>query len=247
MNCCDELISGYLDKELDLSLNVEFEQHLAACQHCSEICATLRTLKNAIRSQAPYYPTPARLERAVGEVLRKNAEPERITFRQGLAWRSFAIAASVLLAASITWNAAGFRHAQREAIAQTLIASHIRSLMGNHLLDVASTDQHTVKPWFNGRTDFSPEVQDFGLQGFPLVGGRLDYVDGRAVAALIYRRRQHLISLFTWPTSSAYAKESQFARNGFHALQWSDGSMTYWLVSDLDSAELSEFRRLCGR
>lgn len=247
MNCSDELIGGYLDMELDPSLNVELKQHLAACPRCSEICAEFQTLKNAIRSEAPYYPAPARLERAVGEALKKNTEPEPKTFRQVSALQWFAIAASVLLAASVTWNAAGFRHAQREAIAQTLIASHIRSLMGNHLLDVASTDQHTVKPWFNGRTDFSPEVQDLGYQGFPLVGGRLDYVDGRTVAALIYRRRQHLINLFTWPTNSAYPKESQFARNGFNVLQWSDASMTYWVVSDLDPAELSEFRRLCGR
>ena len=247
MNCSDELIGGYLDMELDLSLHVEFEQHLAICEHCSEICARVRTQKDSIRLQAPYYPAPARLKRAVGEALKKNTELERGTLRQGSALRWFAIAASVLLAASITWNAAGFRHAQREVIAQTLIASHIRSLMGSHLLDVASTDQHTVKPWFNGRTDFSPEVQDFEHQGFPLVGGRLDYVDGRTVAALIYRRRQHLINLFTWPNNAAYSKESQFARSGFNVLQWSDGSMTYWVVSDLDSAELSEFRRLCGK
>ena len=119
--------------------------------------------------------------------------------------------------------------------------------MGNHLRDVASTDQHTVKPWFNGRTDFSPEMQDFGPQGFSLVGGRLDYIDGKGVAALIYRHRQHLVNLFTGFTSSAYSKESQFAQNGFHVLPWSDGSMTYWVVSDLDPAELSEFRWLCAK
>jgi anti-sigma factor RsiW len=247
MNCSDELIGGYLDRELDLSLHVALEQHIAVCEHCSEICAGLRTQKETIRSQAPYYRAPARLQRAIAEALRKNSEPERGGHRESFAWRWFAVAATVLLAASVTWNVAGFWYAQREAIAQTLIASHIRSLMGNHLLDVASTDQHTVKPWFNGRTDFSPEVQDFGVQGFPLVGGRLDYVDGRTVAALIYRRRQHFINMFTWPSNSAYSKESQLARNGFNVLQWSDGSMTYWVVSDLDSAELSEFRRLCGR
>jgi anti-sigma factor RsiW len=247
MNCSDELIGGYLDQELDLTLHVEVEQHLVICEHCSETCAMLRTQKSAIRSHAPYYSAPARLEQALGEALRKSSAPERRVFRQVLAWPWFALAASVLLAASITWNVVSFRSSQDEAIAQTVIVGHIRSLMGNHLLDVASTDQHTVKPWFNGRTDFSPEVQDFEHQGFPLVGGRLDYVDGRTVAALIYRRRQHLINLFTWPNNAAYSKESQFARNGFNVLQWSDGSMTYWVVSDLDSAELSEFRRLCGR
>jgi anti-sigma factor RsiW len=247
MMCSDELIGGYLDQEIDLSLQVALEQHLLICEHCSEVCHGLRTQRDVIRSQAPYFPAPARLERAVGEVLRKNSEADRGTLGQTMAWRWVAIAASILLAASITWNSASLRPAQREAVAQTLIASHIRSLMGNHLLDVASTDQHTVRPWFNGRTDFSPEVQDLGAQGFPLVGGRLDYVDGHTVAALIYRRRQHLINLFTWPTSPAYPKESQFARSGFNVLQWSDGSMTYWVVSDLDSAELKELRRLCGR
>jgi anti-sigma factor RsiW len=247
MNCSDELIGGYLDQELDLSLQVALEQHLLLCELCFELCDGLRTQRDAIRSQAPYYPAPARLEREVAEALGKNAEAERGTLRQALAWRRVAIAASILLAASMMWNAANFRHAQGETVAQTLIASHIRSLMGNHLLDVPSTDQHTVRPWFNGRTAFSPEVRDFGSQGFPLAGGRLDYADGQTVAAIIYRRRQHLINLYTWPTSPAYPKESQFARNGFNVLQWSDRSMTYWIVSDLDSTELKEFRRLCGR
>ncbi len=247
MNCSDEFIGGYLDQELDLSLQVEFEHHLAVCGHCSEIYAMLQTQRSEIRLCAPYYPAPARLERAIGEALRKRSEAERAAVRPGPAWRWLAIAASVLLVVSISFYASGFRHAQSEAIAQTLIASHVRSLMANHLLDVASTDQHTVKPWFNGRIDFSPEVQDFGPQGFPLIGGRLDYVDGKTVAALIYRRRQHLINLFTWPARSSYTKDSQFARNGFNVLQWSEGSMTYWLVSDLDSAELREFRRLCGK
>jgi anti-sigma factor RsiW len=247
MKCSEELIGGYLDLELDLPLQVALEEHLAGCSHCSEICARLRGLKTAIQSQAPYYPAPARLERAVAEALRKNAAPAPGTFRQGLAWRRLAIAASVLLSVSITWNVVGLRRAQGEAMAQALISSHIRSLMGNHLVDVTSTDQHTVKPWFNGRTNFSPVVQDFGEKGFPLVGGRLDYVDGRTVAALIYRRRQHLINLFTWPASPSYSKEGEFAQNGFNVLQWSDGAMTYWAVSDLNSGELREFRWLCGR
>ncbi len=247
MNCSDEFIGGYLDQELDLSLQVEFEHHLAVCGHCSEIYARLQTQRSEIRARAPYYPAPARLERAIGEALRKSTGAERATIRPGPSWRWLAIAATVLLAVSIALYASSIRYAQREAIAQTLIASHVRSLMANHLLDVASTDQHTVKPWFNGRIDFSPEVQDFGPQGFPLIGGRLDYVDGKTVAALIYRRRQHLINLFTWPARSSYTKDGQFARNGFNVLQWSEGSMTYWLVSDLDSAELRDLRRLCGK
>lgn len=247
MNCSDELIGGYLDRELDLPLHLEFEHHLAACGRCSQVCAELRAQTNALRSCSPFYPAPARLERTIRKLLKKSSNVEWGSSRQGMAWPWFAIAASVLLVASLIWNTAGFWHAQGEAMAQTLIENHIRSLMGNHLLDVASTDQHTVKPWFSGRTDFSPEVQDFGPEGFPLVGGRLDYVDGRTVAALIYRRRQHVINLFTWPATSAYSKESQLARNGFNVLQWSDGAMTYWVVSDLDSAELREFRRLCGR
>ncbi len=129
-------------------------------------------------------------------------------------------------------------------IAQNVLSNHIRSLIGTHLLDVPSSDRHTVKPWFNGKLDFSPEVKDFASQGFPLIGGRLDYLTDRTVAALIYGRRQHVINLFTWPADSSPVKESFFSRNGYNVVHWTHGAMTCWAVSDIATPELVQFKQL---
>jgi anti-sigma factor RsiW len=133
---------------------------------------------------------------------------------------------------------------ETDPLPQNIVSDHIRSLIGTHLLDVPSTDQHTVKPWFNGKLDFSPEVKDFASQGFPLIGGRLEYLMDRPVAALVYQRRQHIINVFTWPATSTAKTERSFARNGYVALHWNHGSMTFWAVSDISSVELSQFENL---
>ena len=120
----------------------------------------------------------------------------------------------------------------------------MRSLMAEHLFDVRSSDQHTVKPWFTGKIDFAPEVTDFAAQGFPLVGGRLDYVAGRSVAALVYQRNKHVINIYIWPgeTGSAITQ-----KDGFNFDHWTEHGMTYWAVSDLNSMELDQLARLIGR
>jgi anti-sigma factor RsiW len=245
MNCSRELIEGYLDRELDLMLSSEVERHLADCHVCSGIYSELDKQRQAIRSLAPHYPAPQQLRLSIREAL-KNAPADRIAPSPVREWRRGAIAASVLLAASVAWNLTLLRsrRADQDALPQNLIASHVRSLIGTHLLDVASTDQHTVKPWFNGKIDFSPQVKDLGNRGFPLIGGRIEFAANRRVAALVYRRRQHVINLFTWPLSSTDTGKSRFAQDGFNVVHWSDGMMTYWAISDLDAADLLEFMDL---
>jgi len=135
--------------------------------------------------------------------------------------------------------------AETAVIAREVLTSHLRSLMPGHLMDVVSTDQHTVKPWFNGRVDFSPPVSDFAADGFSLVGGRLDYLDGRAVAALVYGRRKHIVNVFVWPASDgSESAVLSTAHDGYNLMHWRRGGMTYWIVSDLNAQEMGDFARL---
>jgi anti-sigma factor RsiW len=133
------------------------------------------------------------------------------------------------------------RPSATEAIAQEVVSSHIRSLMADHLTDVASSDQHTVKPWFSGKLDFAPAVKDLASEGFPLIGGRLDYLEGHPVAALLYKRRQHTINLLEWPSSGPDSKVQAFTIRGFNLLHWVSSHMSYWAVSDLNMREMDEF------
>jgi len=249
MNCSSDLIEAYMDGELDPASKAAVEEHLTTCQACLDAHARFRKQSASIRAAAPYFPAPAHLQQSVREALRRAAANERPAAVRNTPWRWVAIAATVLLAVSISWN---FRRPQaqtseRDLIAQNVLSDHIRSMIGTHLLDVPSTDQHTVKPWFNGKLDFSPDVKDFAPQGFPLIGGRLDYLTGRTVAALVYRRRQHVINLFTWPADSTPVDESHFSRNGYNAVHWTYRSMTCWAVSDIGMNELEQFKDLYAK
>ncbi len=197
--------------------------HLRSCPSC------------VIRTHAKYYEAPAGLEEKIRARVRKEIPAHA-------PWRWIAIAASVLLAASLTWNISILRTRvdPEQALAADVLSAHIRSLTGTHLLDVPSSDHHTVKPWFNGKLDFSPAVQD--INGYPLLGGRLEYIDGHPAAALVYGRRNHTINLFTWPSGAAPAYDQ--TRNGYHVESWSSDGMTFWAVSDLNEEELREFIRL---
>jgi anti-sigma factor RsiW len=196
------------------------EEHLRSCPSC------------ILRTQARYYEAPPGLEGKIRQSLRREFAPPE-------PWRWMAIAATVLLAVSLAWNVALVRSRMdaRQVLAASVLSAHIRSLAATHLLDVPSSDQHTVKPWFNGKLDFSPPVKF--LAGFPLLGGRLDYFDGHPAAALIYGRNKHVINLFIWP--SAPTAESEETRSGYNMRTWPGGGMTFWAVSDLNATELRQF------
>lgn len=249
MNCSPDLIEAYMDEELDASQRAAVGQHVAACAECSEAYARLREQKEGIKAAARYYNAPAELRQAVRDALRRAAEPAATPRGREMPWRWMAVAATVLLVASVSWNLMQLRHGGVEnSVAESVAGDHIRSLLGTHLVDVPSSDQHTVKPWFAGKLDFSPEVRNFETEGFPLIGGRIEYLAGRRVAALVYRRRQHVINVFTWPAASADGGgEVRLARDGYNLLQWTDGPMTYWAASDVSAVELDRLRDLYRR
>jgi anti-sigma factor RsiW len=153
------------------------------------------------------------------------------------------VAFFVLVGGSLAWLLS--RRPAEELVAREVVSSHVRSLMANHLVDVASSNQHTVKPWFNGQVNFSPAVKNLDGKGFSLVGGRLDYVNDRTVAALVYKRREHVINVFIWPSTTAGDSAPQSTqRQTFRLIHWKDAGLTYWVVSDLNEAELQEFVEL---
>jgi mycothiol system anti-sigma-R factor len=267
MNCEEaiELMDGYVDGELDPITSQKIEQHLRDCRKCELAYEAHTALAHAISRGAPYHKAPAELRQRVQSSLRdavgvsasRGAAREnhalltspRTTRRLVLPeipWNWLALAAAIILAAII---ASGFLPRLRpptsdQFLATQLIASHVRSLMADHLTDVASSDQHTVKPWLDTKLDFAPPVVDLSSEGFPLIGGRLDYLDNRPVAALVYGRRKHFINLFVWPAASDEAKAPKtITREGYQLLHWADSDFNYWAVSDISDGELQTFKR----
>jgi anti-sigma factor (TIGR02949 family) len=237
-------MDAYLDGELASQDAREVETHLNACPDCARLHDARIALGAAIRAEIPALRAPEDLRIRIRGALRSAAiSPARRT-APPLGWRWLALAASLALVAGGSWQLASNR-AAGDSLTEQVLTSHIRSLMPGHLTDVVSSDQHTVKPWFNGKLDFSPSVSEFAGRGYPLIGGRLEYLGGRPVAALVYGRRQHLINVFLWPASrGASAGPGEAARQGYHLLHWATPEYTYWVVSDLGMAELREFARL---
>lgn len=194
------------------------EEHLRTCPECM------------IGANARYYNAPPGLEAKIRRTLRHEAAPS-------IPWRLMALAATVLLVASLAVNVRLMR-SRGEATVMAVLSTHVESLTGTHLLDVESSDRHTVKPWFNGKVDFAPPVKF--LDSFPLLGGRLDYIEGHPAAALVYGRSKHVINVFVWPEGSA-GSDISTARNGYNMQTWWEAGMTFWAISDLNAAELSQF------
>lgn len=248
MNCASsrELLGAYFDGELDPSLHAEMHNHLAACDACTGAFASLQEQQADIRSTAPHYEIPPALVASVRAAWRAEAANEiRTSSKAVRSWGWAAMAASLLLCVSVGWNFVLLRSrpARQEVLAEDLLSSHVRSLIGTHLFDVPSSDQHTVKPWFNGKLNYSPDVTDLAARGFPLLGGRIEYIANRAVAALVFGRRKHVINLFTWPATEGPAT-SRWSRQGYNLVHWTKGDVGYWAISDISVEELAHFRDL---
>jgi len=237
-------LDAYLDGELAASDAAELEAHLRACPDCARLERRRRAVSAAVRKHVLRFPAPDTLRARVRTALR--ADVNR-TARRRSYWPGLGVAASLAVVAVGSWQVA-VRRATGDALADQVLGSHVRSLMPGHLIDVQSSDQHTVKPWFNGKLDFSPPVYDFAGRGFPLIGGRLEYVGGRPVAALVYGRRQHLINVFLWPAESGpTGGRPATTRQGYHLLHWTTPAYSYWVASDLGLPELRDFAALLQR
>ena len=228
-------LDAYVDRELDSDAAAAVREHLGGCAVCGRRVAERQALSRLVRS-APYYSAPDRLHARVSAQTTRSRSMRRL-----LTW---AAAAVVVLAvgggiALLRSPATG-----DDPIVDEVVDGHVRSLMAEHLFDVRSTDQHTVKPWFLGKLDFSPPVVDLASTGFPLVGGRLDYLDGRPVAALVYQRQKHTINVFVSPgRDTEFRDPGVRSVRGFHVHHWIRDGMSFWAVSDLNDTELTQFAR----
>ena len=255
MSCDTNLLNAYVDGELDLMTSVDLEKHLANCRECAFEATAIRELRASFGDPSLKFTAPDSLREAVSRqqsAVSKKVDGERSDIHHSsfsthhfLRWvPGLAIATVLLLVFAVMF----FRSqpSTDDLIANELVSDHVRSMMVDHLADVPSTDQHTVKPWFDGKLDYSPPVVDLASQGFPLTGGRLDYAAGRPIAALVYTRRLHPINLFVLPTTEADARPRRSTRQGFNLVHWTRQGMTFWAVSDLNLDELQQFAQMLG-
>jgi anti-sigma factor RsiW len=243
---CDrarELIDAYVDRELAVELGTEIERHIESCAACRALYERRRALSAQLREPALYAAAPERLHRRIADAIAAESPPTalRPARRQWLQLAAACVTAAVLGSGATYLSLIG----SPVSLADEVVANHVRSLLvENRAVDVPSSDEHTVKPWFNGKLDFAPPVVDLTSDGFPLLGGRLDYAGQRTVAALVYRHRQHIINLFLWPADGGATDGGAMvteSRQGYHLLHWSSEGMTYWAVSDLNPADLKAF------
>src|SRR5947208_4713258 len=270
MNCeeATNLMDGYLDGELDPITSQTIEQHLRECPKCDQAYKIHGSLIHAIGNATPYYKAPAELRERIQSSLRdeiaelptldvardtqplfprRQPRPRAILWETS--WNWLALAAAIIFAAIIALTLVPRlqRPGADQFLATQLIASHVRSLMASHLTDVASSDQHTVKPWLDAKLDFAPPVVDLSSEGFPLIGGRLDYLDNRPAAVLIYQRRKHFINLFVWPAApDATRTPKTITRQGYQLVHWVDSDFNYWAVSDVNEKDLEAFKQQFG-
>jgi anti-sigma factor RsiW len=238
----DVLLHAMLDGELDAANAVQFEEHLKTCSDCAAEYERQRALRSALRRPEIAYRAPDALREQLTRKLDEAAPaaPRQLR-RRSLRASWWVSGVSLALAASLALFVL-LPQTGESPIERQIIDSHVRSLLADHLTDIPSSDHHTVKPWFNGKIGVAPEAADLAQEGFPLAGGRLDYIDHRVVAAVVYRRGGHVINLFVWPSPDAKDSPPQASSyQGYNLLHWVDAGTTFWAVSDTSMADLDEF------
>jgi len=247
MDCNEsqKVMSAYLDEELDPSIAADCAEHLEICIACNKKYEDLTSVGRTVKRDGIKFLAPEHLRYRIMADIDAMKLRKKTSKKLPWAWINFGIAGLCSFAFMLTMFLYLSLPGERERLDQEIVASHYRSLLVNHLADVASSDHHTVKPWFTGKLDYSPPVYDFADQGFFLVGGRLDYIDQRTIAALAYRHDKHLINLFVWPDRSHVEMSSKsVSLQGFHLLEWTHFGMAYSAISDMNSQELASFRQL---
>ena len=245
---CDDIhtkIEPYLDAELTLSDRRDFEEHIEHCKNCAELLESKRMIKRMV-GEVEYKNAPPSLKKNIQIKLRDYTGED--STRPGLAqWLSLS-AGSLLVGSLATWVFMVFvlTAPLQTGLVDEVISSHVRSLMVDHMTDIKTSDRHTVKPWFNGKLDFSPPIVDLKKEGFELIGGRLDYMLDKPVSAVVYKRRAHVINLFIMKNDTDNDKESTklIHRNGYNIIFWKVNGLDYWLISDLNKKELRQFADL---
>lgn len=247
MNCelSRTTIHGYFDGELDAVRALEFERHLEGCTDCQTALEGMEALRARLQQSELFEPASPQLRERIRKQLPRATETAsgaRVFWQRSFLLPIFAVLAVAAGLAVSMFVRESYR--QEERVTAELIDAHVRSLQPGHLTDVQSTDQHTVKPWFDGKLDFVPPVADYSDRGFPLLGGRLDVLDGHDVAALVYARRKHLVNLFVWPYRAGSNFASSGSRQGYNWVAWQSGDMRFCLISDVSLSDLREMKDL---
>ena len=247
MTACPDralLLQGLLDGELDAANALECEAHLKTCAACHAEFQRMQAVRDAVTGPEAAYRAPPSLRASIEASLQaatvsappvgsRPSPPPRWAYGGGAAAIAAGVAALVVIAPQLTTS----------GVENQLVASHVRSLLANHLIDIATSDQHVVRPWFNGKVDFAPPAPELREQGFPLVGGRLDYIDGQVVPAIVYRRRLHTINLFVWPQGAhGHAHDRTVRRDGYGVVEWTQGGLSFSAVSDVEGTDLEQFK-----
>lgn len=244
MECNDlqRVLNRLVDGELPPATKTEAEAHAAGCADCGPLLAEERQWRQAVRRAGTYYSAPELVRRRIEAMARRQSA----TAKARSAWPGWRIAASLLVTMGLTSAITAYvtTPSPTSLMEQEVVASHVRSLQMDHITDVASSHEHTVKPWFHGKLDYAPPVEDYAAEGFPLLGGRLEYLDHENVAALVYRHAQHPINVFILPSDAADSAPKAMVDHGYNLLRWTKGGMTFWAVSDVNAADLADLVKL---